>query len=92
MNLALQKREDFIQHIIEHESSNDSDSKIQKNKKIFTNKEILANAIMFLIDGYETTTTTLCFLSYNLVMNQDYQDRMCQEIDEAIAKTVIFIV
>ncbi len=53
-------------------------------KKTLTNSEILSTAIIFLAAGYETTTTILGFIVYNLAMHPEYQERLCQEIDSVL--------
>ena len=74
------------------ETSKDSTSRAKWNeksmKKTLTNKEILAQAIMFLIAGYDTTGTTLCFILYNLAMYRDCQQKLCDEIDRVLEKHV----
>ena len=57
-----------------------------KNK--LTNSEILAQAILFLAGGYETTASTLEFISYNLATHQDVQDILIDEIDQVLDKHV----
>ena len=60
-----------------------------KLKNTLTNSEILAQAILFLAAGYETTATTLEFISYNLATHQDIQDILIDEIDQVLDKHVI---
>lgn len=57
-------------------------------KKTLTGKEIMSQAIMFLIAGYETTATALEFLAYNLAMNQDVQNKLIEEVDNVIDQNV----
>ena len=59
-------------------------------KKSLNTSEIIAQAIIFLIAGYETTGTTLCFVSYNLATNMDCQQKLCEEIDQVSENHVIF--
>jgi cytochrome P450 len=46
-----------------------------------TDDEVVAQAFMFLIAGYETTATALTFVVYNLAKHVDCQRRAAQEID-----------
>jgi cytochrome P450 len=57
-------------------------------KKTLTTDEIIAQAFSFLIGGYETTDTALCFVAYNLATNLKYQDKLISEIDQVLEKYV----
>ncbi|RDD38957.1 Cytochrome P450 3A41 [Trichoplax sp. H2] len=47
-----------------------------------TDTEVIAQSIVFLIAGYETTSNALAFTSYLLALNPDIQDKLIKEIDE----------
>jgi cytochrome P450 len=49
-----------------------------------THEEVLAQGIMFLLVGFETTASTISFLGYLLATNTDCQDKLCAEIDEVL--------
>ena len=51
--------------------------------------EVVAQAILFFIVGYETTATTISFLMYNLAMNPDCQDKLYEEINTVLGDKVI---
>ena len=57
-------------------------------KKTLTDKEISAQAMMFLAAGYETTGTTLTFTAYNLAVYQDKQKILQEEIDRVLEEFV----
>ena len=46
-----------------------------------TEDEILAQAILFFMAGYDTTAGAISFLCYNLALNQHCQDTLIEEID-----------
>lgn len=94
-------RDDFIQSMIDHESNNPEEKESTKEqtnnqgwngplKKSLTTKEMLAQAIMFMAAGYETTATTLEFVTYNLARHQEVQDKLIKEIDDVLDKHVSF--
>jgi cytochrome P450 len=60
------------------------------SKKTLTNSEILSQSIIFLLAGTDTTTTTLCWISHNLAMNPECQERLIKEVDSELEKYVIF--
>ncbi|CAG2173519.1 unnamed protein product [Oppiella nova] len=52
--------------------------------KKLTEDEILAQALVFLLVGYETTASTLSFCTYELALNPSVQDILYEEISSAI--------
>ena len=49
-----------------------------------TKKEVTGNALIMITAGYETTAQSLTFLAYNLANNQHVQDKLREEIFEAV--------
>jgi cytochrome P450 len=102
--VSFERLEDFIQHVLDYEETeakNDaqfqaSNVKGESNdykwstplKKTLTNNEILSQSIFFLAAGYDTTSTVICFVVYQLDLNPRYQQRLCEEVDKALEKSV----
>lgn len=53
---------------------------INISKKKLEEDEILAQAWIFFVAGYETTATTLSFCIYELAINQQMQDKLYEEV------------
>ena len=53
-----------------------------------TRTEIIGNAMLMLLAGYETTGNSMVFLAYNLATHQHVQDKLREEIMNAIEKYV----
>jgi len=68
------------------ESEFKGDLKTSQLKKSLTDAEILAQAVLFLSAGYETTQSALTFVCYNLALNPDIQQKLINEIDSAYEK------
>ncbi|XP_053546366.1 cytochrome P450 3A29 [Bombina bombina] len=49
--------------------------------KVLTDTEIMAQSLVFLLAGYETTSTALMFLAYNLATHPDVQNKVQEEIE-----------
>ncbi|NWR75620.1 CP3AT protein, partial [Centropus unirufus] len=73
-------RVDFLQLMVDSQSSTETDS-----YKSLSNEEILAQALIFVFAGYETTSSTLSYLSYNLATHPDVQQKLQDEIDANLA-------
>ena len=53
-------------------------------KRPLTEDEILANSILFLLAGYDTTASTLTWLAYCLATNMEVQEKLIAEIDQTL--------
>ena len=52
-----------------------------KKASTLTDQEVVGNARLVLLAGYETTANTLAYTSYLLAINPDIQDKLQSEID-----------
>ena len=53
-----------------------------------TTDEILANALLFFVAGYDTTATSLSFFMYNMARYPDIQDKLMEEINTVVGDKV----
>ncbi|KAM6351639.1 cytochrome P450 3A12-like [Alca torda] len=75
-------RVDFLQLMVDSQSSRGSSKSAETDSyKSLSDEEILAQALIFVFAGYETTSSTLSYLSYNLATHPDVQQRLQDEID-----------
>lgn len=49
-----------------------------------TDEEIVGQCVIFLFAGYETSSNTLAYMTYYLAMNQHVQDKLREEIKQAV--------
>lgn len=61
-------------------------SKAKDGSSAFSEREIVAQSMTFLLAGYETTSTVLSFLSHLLAHNQPVQKKLAEEIDDIIGE------
>nr|KAF6354670.1 hypothetical protein mMyoMyo1_003592 [Myotis myotis] len=69
-------RVDLLQLMINSQNSKETDS-----HKALTDLELVAQSIIFLFAGYETTSSSLSFLMYLLATHPDVQQKLHKEID-----------
>ncbi|XP_069581470.1 cytochrome P450 3A40-like [Brachyistius frenatus] len=74
------RRVDFMQLMVD--SQRESDKTDTNSYKGLTDHEILSQAMIFIFAGYETSSTSLCFLAYNLATHPHIQKTLQEEIDE----------
>lgn len=60
------------------------DESLPESKRL-SDAEVLAQSVIFLIAGYETSSNTLGFVSYFLATNLDVQEKLQEEIDSVWA-------
>ncbi|XP_036968017.1 cytochrome P450 3A40-like [Acanthopagrus latus] len=72
-------RVDFLQLMIDSQN-NKNPSGVEQDKGL-SDHEILSQAMIFLFAGYETTSSSLCFVAYNLALNPHIMKRLQEEID-----------
>ncbi|XP_063286195.1 cytochrome P450 3A4-like [Pelobates fuscus] len=74
---------DFMQLMIDSQNKENQSTEDESHGcKELTDTELMAQALIFIIAGYETTSTTMTFVSYNIATNPDVQTKLQQEIDK----------
>ncbi|XP_076865316.1 cytochrome P450 3A30-like [Brachyhypopomus gauderio] len=83
-NMSDNRRVDFLQLMIQSQiSDTQADQAVDEHpSKGLTDHEILSQSFIFILGGYETTSTTLTYLLYNLVTNPDCMTKLVELIDE----------
>ncbi|KAM9785645.1 cytochrome P450, family 3, subfamily A, polypeptide 65 [Neosynchiropus ocellatus] len=69
-------RVDFMQLMVDAQTSEENP------EKGLSDPEILAQAMVFIFAGYETSSSTLGFVSYHLATHPDIQKTLQKEVDE----------
>lgn len=58
-------------------------SQVHRRPKIdITDTDLTAQALVFFIAGFHTASTLMSFISYELALNPDVQERLREEIDK----------
>ncbi|MCJ8748300.1 hypothetical protein PDJAM_G00163210 [Pangasius djambal] len=75
------KRVDFMQLMIDSQKSEKDDLNGKETNKGLNDHEILSQSMIFIFAGYETSSSTLSFLFYNLASNPETVKKLQEEID-----------
>ncbi|XP_043948369.1 probable cytochrome P450 6a20 [Drosophila biarmipes] len=76
------KRNDFMDMLIDMKLKYDNGDKLNG----LTFNEIAAQAFIFFLAGFETSSTTMGFALHELACNQDIQDKLRTEVDGVLEK------
>uniref|UniRef100_A0A8C9QEG5 Cytochrome P450 3A n=1 Tax=Spermophilus dauricus TaxID=99837 RepID=A0A8C9QEG5_SPEDA len=77
--LQEKQQVDFLQLMINSQNSKDVES-----HKALSDLELVAQSIIFILAGYETTSSALSFILFELATHPDAQTKLQQEIDAAL--------
>lgn len=83
-------RNDFLQLLIQMKNNinidTDSNNEKQKEGTSLTMEEAAAQAFIFFLAGFETTSTTISFAMFEMALNPKIQNRVREEFCEVLAK------
>ncbi|XP_021957659.1 cytochrome P450 9e2 [Folsomia candida] len=73
----------FEKDAIIKEDKSSEESKLSANE-LMNDDVIAANAVLFILGGYDTTQSVLLFCAYALALNPDVQDKLRAEVDTVL--------
>ncbi|XP_060064390.1 cytochrome P450 3A24-like [Ylistrum balloti] len=85
---------DFLEIMANAQAANEESPKTENmatgkwssGRNALSDKEIMSQALLFFLAGYETTALTLTFVFYHLAVHEDICDKVIQEIDDNLGK------
>ncbi|KAJ9573560.1 hypothetical protein L9F63_009045, partial [Diploptera punctata] len=79
-------RPDMLQLLMEAKKNSlqDENSNDKNQKTKLDDEDIIAQALLFFLAGFDTASTLLCFISYELAMHPDVQRKLQDEVDKSL--------
>ncbi|XP_033116012.1 cytochrome P450 3A24-like [Anneissia japonica] len=62
----------------------DENTERTPTRKPLSTEEMMAQAVLFIVAGYDTTSTLLSFISYLMALHPDIQDKLVHHIEEVM--------
>jgi cytochrome P450 family 9 len=88
INILMQLRKGQLSHNEKEEATlaegfaTAKDDELGKSTRKWTDNELIAQALIFFLAGFETTATCLQFLANEIMVNEDVQQKLYEEIVE----------
>ncbi|CAD7079494.1 unnamed protein product [Hermetia illucens] len=80
------RRNDFMDLLIEINKDSDNSSEPVGTSKKLSLEDMAAQAFLFFVAGFETSSATMVFCLYELALNLDIQEKCRQEINGVLEK------
>ncbi|XP_063917833.1 cytochrome P450 9e2-like [Zophobas morio] len=93
IHLLLEARKNRLRHeeshsiqdtgfatVEEHEFTKNA----KKIERVLTDQDITSQALVFFFAGFETVSSLMSLMSYELALNPDVQDKLVQEVDDTL--------
>lgn len=83
---------DILQLLMEasenrQEDTDDTDGRVRPTHQLLTDDEIIANAWVFLLGGFETTANALTYCAYLLATHADVQQKLYEELRDYLGES-----
>ncbi|MGL5405352.1 MAG: cytochrome P450 [Propionibacteriaceae bacterium] len=88
MQLLIQLKNQGYVSVDKYKDSSD-ESKSSNEHKNLTMNELLANAFVFFVAGFETSSSTLSFCLYELTKNAEIQRKVQEELDKVFKRSSV---
>ncbi|KDQ65278.1 cytochrome P450 9e2-like [Zootermopsis nevadensis] len=79
IQLLMQAKKGVLKDEASSENSKDTDRAYELD-----NDDIAAQALLFFLSGFDTTSTLLCFASHQMAVHPEIQTKLQEEIDETL--------
>ncbi|CAJ0954239.1 unnamed protein product [Ranitomeya imitator] len=80
-------RVDFLQLMLD--SRVEDANGLNKEQKALTDTEIMAQSLVFILAGFETTSLTLTYVFHNLAIHPDVQKKLQEEVDSYLPNKIL---
>ncbi|XP_068081110.1 cytochrome P450 6j1 [Anabrus simplex] len=79
-------RNDFLQVLMQIKQKKQAALQEKADALGYSDEDLTGHAVTFIVEGIETSSIAMSFLLYELAMNPDAQEKLRQELEEAVEK------
>lgn len=76
------ERPDLVQMLMQAKKEH-----LQNEKRVLDDDDLIAQAFLFFLGGFESTSTVMCFACHEMGVNPEIQSKLQQEIDTAMKES-----
>ncbi|KAL1430290.1 hypothetical protein MTO96_015170 [Rhipicephalus appendiculatus] len=85
--LDAEIEEEALSEVVNKSEAQQTADGVKKRVRALSPREVIMNATLLFMGGFETTSIAMCYLTFLLAKHQDVQDKLREEVKEAVSES-----